>query len=254
MKISALILAAGLGTRLRPLTNHKPKALVSLGGRSLLEHTVRKLLASGIEHIVVNTHHFAPLIEAEIAQHHAWGAHIQLSDETSLLLDTGGAIAQAAQYLPTNNHLLVHNVDILSNIKLQSLVQHHQSQQAAATLAVRQRSSSRQLVFDTYGLQAWRHKGNAQEKTARPAQGSTHELAFSGIHLLSPQFWQQLPHTGQAYSVIDSYLQAAATQRIAAYRHDADFWADLGKIPQLHEIETRIAHEGLFWYPSSQIF
>lgn len=238
--MKAMIFAAGLGTRLRPLTNNKPKALVTINGISLLEITIRRLLLFGYNEIIINTHHFASQIILLLKQKNNFGANIQISDETDLLLNTGGGLKKAAWFLgATSNEngrdgsdktepFLLCNVDVLNTVNLDQLRAYHKQQNALVTLAVRNRSTSRYLLFDeTQQLCGWKNNKTQEEKVARVATHKT-PLAFSGIQLINPQIFDLIKQTG-AFSIIDTYLDLAAQHKIVAYQHDKDIWLDVGK-------------------------
>jgi NDP-sugar pyrophosphorylase family protein len=229
--MKAMILAAGLGTRLRPLTNDRPKALVEVGGRTMLELALRRLEQFGIREIIVNAHHFADLLIDYLKAHDDFGLHIEVSRE-DVLLDTGGGIKKAAEFFLRDGGdepFLVHNVDVLSNIDLDALRAFHVSQAALATLAVQERKTSRYLLFDDAGMLCGRRAGlDGVPEMARPAS-RTHALAFCGIHILSPRIFPLLTETG-AFSIIPTYLRLAGQgERIVAFRADAYHWRDLGR-------------------------
>lgn len=229
-----MVLAAGLGTRLRPLTNDRPKALVEVAGRTLLEITLTRLRSFGITEVIVNTHHFAEWMAEFLKAHDNFGMRVEISHEPELL-DTGGGLKQAAPFFLASGDLdepfLLHNVDVVSSIDLAAMVQFHVAQGALATLAVMERESSRQLLFDGQGqLCGRRIKGT--DEVVRPV-GEVRALAFSGIHVLSPRIFGDLNQQG-AFSIIDAYLQLAAKgERIAAYRVDNCYWRDLGRVESL---------------------
>ena len=236
--MKAMIFAAGLGTRLRPLTENKPKALVEVGGKSLLEITIRRLKYFGVREVVVNIHHFGELVIDFLEQHSYFGIHITISDERGLLLDTGGGLQKAAPHFQ-DAPFLVHNVDILSDIGLRGLYQAHLASGALATLAVRDRQSSRHLLFDDAGrLAGWRHNRTGEERISRRAE-YYHPLAFSGIYVLSPRIFEFMP-PGPVFSIIDVFLEAAKRASLMAYRHDNSLWLDVGKIAALEEAAALI--------------
>lgn len=220
--MEGFILAAGLGTRLRPLTNDRPKALVEVGGVTLLERTIRRLEEAGIRHIVVNVHHFADKV-IDFVNTHTWQARTDISDERDLLLDTGGALKHAAPLFSGREEVLVHNVDILSDIDLQSVERHHRSEGNLVTLCVSRRKTKRLLAFDERGLLV----GRADEG-----------LAFSGISIVSPELFALLPEADRPYPVIDEYIRLSqAGHRIGAYLHDPAHWLDVGKPETLKQAE-----------------
>jgi len=233
-----MILAAGLGTRLRPLTNDRPKALVEVAGRTLLEITLARLRAFGVNEVIVNVHHFAGMVVDYLKSHDNFGMRIQVSRE-DVLLDTGGGLKKAGWFfLEDSNHdepFLLHNVDVISTIDFAKMVQSHKQNQALATLAVQTRESSRHLLFDEHLQLAGRRAGRDQEpEIVRPAP-RLEALAFSGIHIISPRLFPLVKEDG-IFSIIDSYLRlAAAAEKIAAFRSDQYHWRDLGKPTDLEQ-------------------
>jgi NDP-sugar pyrophosphorylase family protein len=236
--MKAMILAAGLGTRLRPLTDDRPKALVEISGRTLLEIALSRLRRFGIREVIVNVHHFAGMILEYLKANDNFGMHIEVSREDDLL-DTGGGLKKAAWFFRDSREhsgneapFLLHNVDVLSTIDLRRMVQFHNENQALATLAVQERRSSRYLLFDKQlQLCGRRSGGDEGVELVRPLPGSAEqaqELAFSGIHVISPRLLAMMSEDG-AFSVIASYLRLAAQgERILAFRADGYYWRDLG--------------------------
>lgn len=226
-----MLFAAGLGTRLRPLTDDRPKALVPVDGIPLLELSLRKLKYYGFLEVVVNIHHFGEKIIDFLEEHHNFGLQIHLSDERELLLDTGGGIKKAAEWL-SEGPFLVHNTDIISDLDLDALYRYHLANDALATLAVRDRPSSRALLFDDQNvLCGWRNDRTGEVRMCRDCHAPA-SLAFSGIHVLSPQIFELMPKK-KVFSIIDVYLQAGRRYDIRAFRHDEGFWFDVGKVPEL---------------------
>lgn len=236
----AMVLAAGLGTRLRPLTDHRPKALVEVAGRTLLELTLTRLRAFGVTEVIVNVHHFAAQVVDYLEAHRGFGMKVQVSRE-DVLLDTGGGLKQAAWFFEqpgaADEPFLLHNVDVLTAIDLRALVERHVALGALATLAVQQRETSRCLLFDdALRLCGRRAAPAAEPQMVRPC---THPLAlaFCGIHVLSPRLLRTWKEAG-AFSIIDAYLRlAAAGETIAAFRADGSYWLDLGKPESLAQAE-----------------
>lgn len=234
--ISAMIFAAGLGTRLFPLTADKPKALVEIKGKTLLERAIRKLESAGIEHIVINIHHFGEKIIEFLAQH-KFSAKIEISDERKLLLDTAGGLKFAEPLLQNSEHILLYNVDIISDIDLESMYNFHLRSGAAATLAVRNRATSRHLLFDEQMLLCgWRNHKSGEEIWARP-NANVRELAFSGIHIIRRELLAKIPE-GIKLSITPFYLSCAKDYHIKGFLHDENFWMDCGKIEDIQTIES----------------
>ncbi len=228
----AMILAAGLGTRLRPLTDSRPKALVEVSGRTLLEITLERLRQCGVEEVIVNVHHFAGMIGEYLEANENFGMRIELSHEEALL-DTGGGLKKAAWFFlddpdRLDEPFILHNVDILSTIDLESIVQFHIDNHALATLAVQSHDASRYLLFDEHDeLCGWRSAPDGREKRVRSLE-HTQELGFTGIHVISPRLLSMMTEEG-AFSIMDTYLNLAARNyRIVGYRADAYSWQDVG--------------------------
>jgi len=235
--MKAMILAAGLGTRLRPLTTGRPKALVEIGGRTLLEITLSRLRAFGIREVIINTHHFADIILEYLRTNVNFGMRIEVSRE-EVLLDTGGGLKKAAYFFLEDSNcfetpFILHNVDVISTIDLRRMLQVHTESHALATLAVQDRKTSRYLLFDEQ-LQLCGRRSGRDQKTefARPSQ-QARALAFCGIHVISPRLFAMMMEEG-AFSIINSYLQLASRgNKILAFRADEYYWRDVGKLDDL---------------------
>jgi NDP-sugar pyrophosphorylase family protein len=230
--MKAMILAAGLGTRLRPLTNDRPKALVEVAGHTLLEITLRRLASFGIQEVIINVHHFADMVVDYLNKKNNFGMRVEISREDDLLLDTGGGLKQAAWFFlqdgPAQEPYLIHNVDVISTIDCARMLTFHRDNDALATLAVQQRTTSRQLLFDERGRLCGRQTGTNAPEIVRPSQQFT-PLAFSGIHILSPQLLSLIIEQG-VFSIVTTYLRLAAEgHRVLAFHADQYYWRDLGK-------------------------
>jgi NDP-sugar pyrophosphorylase family protein len=238
--MKAMILAAGLGTRLRPLTDNKPKALVEVGGRTLLEFTLSRLRSFGITEVIVNVHHFAEMMLAYLKDRNNFGMRVEVSRE-DVLLDTGGGLKRAAWFFQEaagDQPFLLHNVDVISTIDLARMVEEHRGSGALATLAVQERKSSRQLLFDEHGLLGGRRSARDSENV-RPSAPLT-PLAFSGIHVISPRFLKMMTEDG-VFSIIATYLRLAnGGERIQAFRADQYYWRDLGSPENIQQAELDI--------------
>jgi len=238
--MKAFILAAGLGTRLKPLTDNKPKALVEVNGVTLLEHLIVKLKKLEVNEIIVNIHHYAEQVKEFLMKKNNFNIRIEISDESEQLLDTGGGLKKAAWFFDDNKPFLVHNVDVLSNIDLNLLYQSHVQSGSLAMLAVKDRNTSRYLLFNENNeLCGWEnsstgkilyHSNNTQQLTA---------LAFSGVQVVSPQIFDLISETGK-FSLTDLYIRLSSNNKIAAFRHDKDFWLDLGKPESIKAAETYV--------------
>ncbi len=243
--MKAMVLAAGLGTRLRPLTADRPKALVTLAGRTLLEITLVRLRSFGVDEVIVNVHHFADTIVDYLQANRNFGMRIEISREEALL-DTGGGLKKASWFFLEDGErkgepFLVHNVDVLSAIDLARMVRFHTEHNALATLAVQQRDTSRPLLFNERGQLCGRRAGrDAEIEWAVPAQ-QVRALAFSGIHVLSPRIFGELSEEG-AFSIIPAYLRLAAQgEAILSFHADEFYWRDLGRLEDIAKAESDLA-------------
>jgi mannose-1-phosphate guanylyltransferase len=239
--MKAMILAAGLGTRLRPLTDNKPKALVEVCSRTLLEITLARLRSFGFQEVIINVHHFADVVIAYLRTHDNFGMHIEISPE-DVLLDTGGGLKKAAWFFleGPDEPFLLHNVDVLSDIDLARMLRAHQEAGALATLAVQQRNSARQLLFNQDGRLCGRRKGRGVDDEFLLPSDALEPLAFCGIHVISPRLLRMLSEEG-AFSIIDTYLRfAAAHETIQAFRADECYWRDLGKPENITQAEADV--------------
>lgn len=243
--LTAMILAAGLGSRLGPLTQHRPKALVPIADTSLLAFNLNRLKKLGITKVIVNVHHLGGQIIDYLQANRNFGLDIQISDEREQLMDTGGGILQAMPMIEPGHHLLVHNVDIISNFPLSELIRFHVNQQAAATLLVRERTSSRKLYFNQQmQLTAWENMVRKNKITVKGADVlNANPWAFSGIHILNPESFRQF--TPKPCSIIGLYLELAAREKVMGYRDQAGIWMDVGKPEQLKKAELLI-RQGVF--------
>src|SRR6478736_6394178 len=225
--MKAMVLAAGLGTRLRPLTNDRPKALVEVCGRTLLEITLTRLRDFGIHDVIINVHHYADMVIDHVTAAGNFGMHIEFSRE-DVLLDTGGGLKKAVWFLgghprasaTKDEPFILHNVDVISNIDLQRMVEVHNQSAALATLAVQERKTSRYLLFNAH-LQLCGRRLVKEDKTeiVRPSQ-SISELAFAGIHVISPRIFPLLTEEG-IFSIVAAYLRLASQgEKIQAFRAD----------------------------------
>ena len=228
----AMILAAGLGTRLRPLTEDRPKAMVEIRGRTLLEITLEQLRKYGVDQVIVNVHHFAGMVAEYLKTNDNFGMRIELSHEETLL-DTGGGLKKAAWFFledpdQLDEPFILHNVDILSTMDLERMMQFHRDNDALATLAVQDREDSRYLLFGEQDqICGWRSKVDGKTKLVR-SSARPEALAFCGIHVISPRLLPMMTDEG-AFSIIDVYLNLAARGgKIVAFRADEYSWRDVG--------------------------
>ena len=245
--MKAMVLAAGLGTRLRPLTNDRPKALVEVNGRTLLEITLLRLRGFGIHEVIVNAHHFADLLVAFLKAHDNFGMGIEVSRE-DVLLDTGGGLKKAGGFFLENSGgldepFLLHNVDVISTVDFTKMLHAHRQSQALATLAVHRRESSRQLLFNDEMRLCGRRAGNEKDPEIVCRAVHFEPLAFTGIHMISPRLLGLMTEDG-IFSIIDCYLRLAGTQeKIAGFRADEYYWRDLGRMQDLQQAGMDLEHQ-----------
>jgi N-acetyl-alpha-D-muramate 1-phosphate uridylyltransferase len=231
--MKAMIFAAGLGTRLKPFTDHHPKALAEVNGKTLLEHTIRYLQKHGIEDVVVNVHHFADQIEEVVNENSGFGSWVTISDEREAVLETGGGLLKAAAHFEGEEDFVVINVDVLTNLDLGRMMAFHQDTDALATLAVMERQSSRQLLFDEFMiLCGWTNTQTGEQKISREVL-SLKPFAFSGVQVLSKEIFS-MPFTGK-FSMIDVYLHFAKEHMIKGFDHTGNVFIDVGKPESLEK-------------------
>jgi NDP-sugar pyrophosphorylase family protein len=243
--MKAMVLAAGVGSRLRPLTDRTPKPLVAVGGRPMIETVLRRLRAAGVREVVVNTFHLADELENWLGDHADLGLRIAISREAQLL-DTGGGLKQAAWFFDDGRPFFVHNADVLTDLDLGRLYAAHRNGGALATLAVRERPASRLLLFDAHDqLCGWERPETGERTWAAEPVAAVQRLGFDGIQVLSPDFLGALTEEG-AFSLTSAYLRlAAAGRRIAAFRADGGFWSDVGSQEKLAAAEQHVTRHGL---------
>jgi NDP-sugar pyrophosphorylase family protein len=237
--MKAMILAAGLGTRLRPLTDDRPKALVEVAGSTLLQVTLRRLQQFGVREAIVNVHHFADMVVDYLKKHDNFGMRIEISRE-EVLLDTGGGLKKAAWFFLEDSRgsdepFILHNVDVLSTIDFDLMVKFHRQNQSFATLAVQERKTSRYLLFDGQNQLCGRRPGRDQRDEIIRSSGETQALAFSGVHVISLRLLTRLTEDG-AFSIITPYLRLAGEgEKILGFRADEYYWRDLGRPENLEQ-------------------
>lgn len=239
--MKAMLLAAGLGTRLRPLTDHRPKALVEIDGRTLLEITLTRLREFGIREVIINVHHFADMVVEYLKSNENFGMRIEVSRE-EVLLDTGGGLKKAGWFFLEGSEgldepFLLHNVDVISAIDFQRMMEWHKESQSLATLAVQERETARYLLFDEETQLCGRRILREKKDEVVRGAGKLEALAFTGIHIISPRLLTLLSEEG-VFSIIDAYLRLAAQgEKILGFRADKYYWRDLGKMEQVRQAE-----------------
>ncbi|MBU6220192.1 MAG: nucleotidyltransferase family protein [Bacteroidetes bacterium] len=233
--MKAMIFAAGLGTRLRPLTNNIPKALVPLNGIPLLELAIRRLKYYGFNEIIINVHHFAEKIMAFLEEKNNFDIEIHISNEEKILLDTGGGLKNAAWFLKDEPFLVV-NADIVTSLNLAEMVKFHQEHSFLATLAVQTRESSRQMMFNDQNLlSGWKNHQTGEEIISRQIENPTF-YSFSGIHVINPEIFELMPEE-EIFPIMPFYLSVASNKQIGAFDHTGDIWEDVGKLNAIEKTE-----------------
>jgi|WetSurSiteA1Bulk_404760.scaffolds.fasta_scaffold00024_24 NDP-sugar pyrophosphorylase family protein len=233
--MKAMILAAGMGTRLLPLTQNKPKALIEVQGVSLLEHTIRYLKHHGIQEIVINIHHHAEQIVDFIHKNGSFGLRMEFSDETDELLDTGGGLYKARWFFDDNKPFILVTSDVITDLNLQEMCVFHNKASSLATLAVKRRKSSRDFLFDkVFRLCGWQSNTTGETRIVRPVNDPI-RLAFSTVHVISPDIFDYITERGR-FSIIDVYLRLAVTHPIMGFEHDSSLWFECGRIENLDSL------------------
>ncbi len=233
----AMIFAAGLGSRLKPWTDHHPKALALVNGKSLLQRNIEYLQHFGIRDVIVNVHHFADQIVQAISFNKGWGSSVTISDETDEVLETGGGLLKAAGYFSGADFFVVMNADILTQMDLSEMIRQHLTKQPLATLAVSERETSRYFLFDESDvLCGWRNIKTGEEKIARNA-GVLRQKAFSGIHVIDTALFQLIKRKGK-FSMVDVYLDLAGDHIIRSYDHTGAALIDVGKPENITKAES----------------
>ena len=234
--MKAMLFAAGLGTRLKPFTDHCPKALVTVNDKTLLEHGIRYLQRFGIYEVIVNVHHFASMIEDTIVEHDGFGSEITISDERNEILETGGGLKKATAFFAGEKDFVVMNVDILTNLDLGKMIATHEAGSAIAKLAVMNRDSSRHFLFNKeMELCGWMNNKTNEQRISRQGQ-DMQPFAFSGIQVLSSRVFNDIPFEGK-FSLVDLYLHLAKTETLKGYDHTGNLLIDVGKPGSIEQAE-----------------
>jgi NDP-sugar pyrophosphorylase family protein len=237
--MKAMILAAGLGTRLKQLTDSTPKALIKIKSHTLLELQIKKLKSAGFDEIIINVHHLSEQIVDSLKQHNNFSCEISISDESDNLLDTGGGLKKAFYFFADGNPFLVYNVDILSEIDLKKLLKVHLASDSLATLAIRDRHSSRKFLFNAKNeLCGWMNEKTNEKIIVKEKNSSLNSFAFSGVQIIDPAIFKYFPGK-EVFSLVELYLSAAKEEKIAGFMHNEDFWLDFGKKESIDEVESK---------------
>ncbi len=238
--LNAMIFAAGLGTRLKPFTDSKPKALVELAGKPLLERAILKLIELKVDRIVINVHHYADMIVDFLQKNNNFGVDIRISDERDELLDTGGGLKKASNLFIPNAPVLIYNVDVFSSMDLSELINFHKLTGSLVSMVMRERTSSRYLYFNNENqLTGWKNCKTGEIKEAREDMSDSEPLAFSGIHLIHSKLFSLIHEEGK-FSIIDLYLRLAKNEKILAFKDSSEIWSDLGKPEDLAWAEDHL--------------
>lgn len=246
--MKAMIFAAGFGTRLKPITNTIPKALVPVLGKPLLEHVIEKLKLAGFDEIIINIHHFGEQIIDFVASKNNFDIRIELSDERERLLDTGGAIKKSGWFIREDESILIHNVDILSDIDLAALYNQHIKNKSMATLVVSERETARYLLFDESDrLQGWVNEKTGETKSPHSDFNylKYQKLAFSGIHVISADALKLMEELPDKFSIIDFYLSICNKTNVQSYLSNESSMIDVGKLDSLKEAERFLGLQDL---------
>jgi NDP-sugar pyrophosphorylase family protein len=218
--MNGMIFAAGLGTRLRPLTADRPKALVEVRGKPMLRHVIEKMREAGVERLVINVHHFAGQVEEFLRAHENFGMEVLVSDEQEQLLDTGGGVLKARELFLPGAPLLLHNVDIFSDVDLTAVIRAHVDTRARATLVVQPAATGRVLLFNESGiLKGWENRDTGEQKIVDADFHRSHPFGFCGIQVLSQAYLQGILHRGR-FSIIDEHLAQARHHDLRAFLHE----------------------------------
>ena len=236
--MKAMIFAAGKGTRLGDLTINRPKALVPINRVPVLEYAIKKLMHFGFNQIIINIHHFGDQVITFLKENDNFGIQIEISDERSELLDTGGGLKKAAWFLDKGGPFLVYNVDVLTDLNLKSLYEYHLSKNALATLATRHRDTARYLLVNSENiLCGWQNIKTGEIIKSREDITDTQREAFSGIQVISPEIFKLFPK-GDVFPLMGVYLQLASEYQIGTFNHDYTRWLDIGKPESIMEANS----------------
>jgi len=237
--MKAMIFAAGKGTRLKPLTDNTPKALIKVNGTPMIELVIKKLISIGVREIIINVHHFANQIINFLNTNNNFGIKIEISDESDKLLDTGGGLKKASWFFDTNEPFILHNTDIISDIDLLDMIAFHKNNNALATLAVRKRESNRYFLFNNnFDLCGWENI-KTTEKIISKKSTLLNQFAFSGIHIINPIIFNYLNQTCK-FSIVNSYLELSKNKTIKGFDHTTDYWFDVGDTKKLEIAKKHI--------------
>jgi len=233
--MKALLFAAGLGTRIQEISKGKPKALVVLNNKELIVHAIEYLHKNKIEEVIVNIHHQSKMM-IDFISNYKFPIPVTISDESDLLLDTGGGLLNVKDFFKSEDTFVIYNVDVLTNLDLSKMFEFHKATNALASLAVRDRNTSRYLLFNKNNkMIGWENVGSG-EKILHSSEASE-RLAFSGIHILSTKIFSLLEDSERIFSITKSYIKLSKEYLIQGYVHDNDYWFDVGKPESYYQAE-----------------
>jgi NDP-sugar pyrophosphorylase family protein len=234
--MKAMIFAAGKGTRLKPLTDNTPKALVKVNGTPMLQIIINKLIKTGVTEIIINVHYLADQIIEFLKLKNNFGIRIEISHEKEELLDTGGGLKKAAWFFDDNKPFILHNVDVISNINLIEMMNFHKNSNSLVTLAVRRRDTSRYFLFNNSNILCGWENTKTKERIISNPNKNLNQFAFSGIHIIDPNIFNFLQNNG-SFSIVPFYIKFSKSYKIMAFQHDKDFWLDVGTSAKLSVAE-----------------
>ncbi len=238
--MKAMIFAAGLGSRLKPITNDRPKALAEIHETPLIEIVIRRMISYGYNEIIINVHHYADMIMDFLKSKNNFNINIRISDETGQLLDTGGGLKKASWFFDDKEPFLLHNVDTITDVNLRDFYNYHKKQNALATVLVRHRSGSRFFLFDSKTrLCGWENIISEEKILVSNHAKHLEQIAFSCLHIIDPQIFNLLTEEG-SFSIVNSYLRLAKDHTIIGYVDDQSYWMDVGTPEKLHRCEKDI--------------
>ncbi len=233
--MKAMLLAAGFGTRLKPFTNHHPKALAIINDKTLLQHNIEYLQQFNIYDVIINVHHFAKQIIQTIKKNNAWGSNVVVSDETDAILETGGGLKRAGWYFKEEENFVLMNVDVLTDLSLDKIIFFHQDNKPLATLATTNRETSRYFLFNKENiLCGWENVKTGEEKIIREEK-DLHRKAFSGIHVINKSIFPLMQQKEIKFSMVDVYLSLCAENKILSFDHSTTKFIDVGKPESLQK-------------------
>ncbi len=231
--MKAIIFAAGRGSRLGSITETKPKALVEIGGITVLEHAIRKLKNHGINEIIINVHHFADQIEEFLRSRGNFNLHLEISNEREELLETGGGLMKASGFFDDKKPFLAYNVDILTDLDISAMVKYHMASDILVTLAGKKRKTKRYFITDQNNrLCGWKNLNTGERIDSFGIKGKTESVGYSGISVMDPRIFDLITEKG-VFTLTPLFLRLAKEHRLMVYRHDKDFWTDIGSPDRL---------------------